>query len=301
MPYSWKEVAEAWCIPLDDFLGTRDAKLADFDPFERLKKENQSFSIDQFAAVKLLGAPELTLHLLKSSVPHVRLTAVLLNDGCRAGFVARRQEGCDLVSLAPELRGNGLSAEMLLATRVLRASRKFSDVPDLRHASKQLFCGGSYSVAGLASARAAHQLAVIRGLARGNAIPPEVLADYPQVMQSRHRKKPPDYPPDVFAASRWSNFHRIFRARGRVRVPVACRRLSRVRFRPARPSLACSPADSWRWHIATRPLARARPFDEQARPLSCACAHRAGRDRRRDPRRNGSGGPACRRPSAASV
>ncbi len=166
----------------------------------------------------------------------------------------------------------------------------------------KLFCGGSYSVAGLASARAAHQLAVIRGLARGNAIPPEVLADYPQVMQSRHRKKPPDYPPDVFAASRWSNFHRIFRARGRVRVPVACRRLSRVRFRPARPSLACSPADSWRWpHRNTAACSRETGSMNRPRPLSCACAHRAGRDRRRDPRRNGSGGPACRRPSAASV
>jgi hypothetical protein len=182
MPYSWKEVAEAWCVTLDDFLGTHEATLVDFEPFERLKKETRWLSIDPFAAIKLPDASGLTVHLLKSSAPHFRSTTVLLKDGARVGFVARRQEGCDLVCLAPGLRGNGVSADLLLATRLLRASLKFSDVPDLRDASKQLFCGGSYSVAGLASARATHRRAVMRALALGKAIPPAVLADYSHLL-----------------------------------------------------------------------------------------------------------------------
>jgi hypothetical protein len=186
MPYSWKEVAEAWCVTLDDFLGTRNVTLPDFEPFEYLKKENQWLSIDPFAAVKLPGESGLTVHLLKSRIPHIRLVTVLQNGNSRVGFVARRQEGCDLVTLAPELRGNGLSADLLLATRALRASLKYSEVPQLRLASKQLFCGGSYSAAGLASARAAHRLAVLRALAKGKAVPTEVLADYPHLLRSAH-------------------------------------------------------------------------------------------------------------------
>jgi hypothetical protein len=187
MPYSWKEVAEAWCVTLDDFLGTRHATLPDFEPFEYLKKETQWLSIDPFAAIKLPGESGLTVHLSKSRIPHIRLVAVLRRGDERVGFVARRQEGCDLVSLAPELRGNGFSADLLLATRVLRASLKFSEVPQLNLASKQLFCGGCYSAAGLASARAAHRLAVMRALAKGKAVPPEVLADYPNLSRSAHQ------------------------------------------------------------------------------------------------------------------
>jgi hypothetical protein len=181
MPYSWKEVAEAWCVTLDDFLGTRNATLPDFEPFEYLKRETQSLSIDRFAAVKLPGHSGLTVHLLKSRIPHIRMVAVLQQGDSRVGFVARRQEGCDLVTLARELRGNGLSADFLLATRVLRASLKFSEVPQIHLASKQLFCGGCYSAAGLASARAAHRVAVLRALAQGKAVPREVLADYPNL------------------------------------------------------------------------------------------------------------------------
>jgi hypothetical protein len=64
---------------------------------------------------------------------------------------------------------------MLLATRLLRATRQVMDVPDLRCASAQLFCGGSYSAAGLGCARAAHRMAVMRGLASGKPIPQSVL------------------------------------------------------------------------------------------------------------------------------
>ncbi|GAB7527299.1 hypothetical protein [Paraburkholderia sp. 2C] len=186
MPYSWKEVAEAWCVTLDDFLGARNAILPDFEPFEYVKKETQWLPLDPFAAIRLPGESGLTVHLVKSRVPHIRMVAVLRQGDTRVGFVARRQEGCDLLTLAPELRGNGLSADLLLATRVLRASLTFSDVPPLHLASKQLFCGGCYSVAGLASARAAHRLAVLRALATGKAVPPGVLADYPHLIRSAH-------------------------------------------------------------------------------------------------------------------
>jgi hypothetical protein len=175
MPYSWKEVAEGWCVSLNDFLGTREVRLADFDPFERLMREHQRFSIDRFAAARLPCDSGLTLHLLKSDLAHIRLTTVLLSGTSRVGFVARKPEGCDVVSLAPEWRGYGLSAPMLLATRMLRASRQVMDVPDLRCASAQLFCGGSYSSAGLGCAQAAHRLAVMRGLASGKPIPQAVL------------------------------------------------------------------------------------------------------------------------------
>jgi hypothetical protein len=186
MPYSWQEVAEAWCVTLDDFLGTRSAILPDFEPFEHVRKETQWLPIDPFAAIRLPGESGLTVHLLRSRVPHIRQVAVLRSGDSGVGFVVRRQEGCDLVTLAPALRGNGLSADLLLATRVLRASLKFSEVPQLHLASKQLFCGGCYSAAGLASARAAHRLAVLRALAKGKAVPQEVLADYPHLLRSAH-------------------------------------------------------------------------------------------------------------------
>jgi hypothetical protein len=186
MPYSWKEVAEAWCVTLDDFLGTRNAILPDFEPFEHVKKEIQWLAVDPFAAIRLPGESGLTVHLLKSRVPHIRQVAVLRKGESRVGFVARRQEGCDLLTLAPELRGYGFSADLLLATRALRASLKIAEVPQLQLASKQLFCGGCYSPAGLASARAAHRLAVLRALAAGKAVPPQVLADYPHLLRSAH-------------------------------------------------------------------------------------------------------------------
>ncbi|CAB3749668.1 hypothetical protein LMG29542_01065 [Paraburkholderia humisilvae] len=222
MPYSWKEVAEAWCVTLDDFLGTHGSSLADFDPFERISREVQWFSIDPFAAAPLPGESGLTVHLLKSTAPHLRLTSVLMKDGARAGFVARRQEGCDIVSLAPDLRGKGLSPDLLLATRVLRATLKYSDVMDLRSASKQLFCGGSYSCAGLASARAAHRLAVTRAVAKGKAIPATVLAHYARHPELPPGQKPPDCSVTPFHPRRRAALRPMFRTRRHRQTPRPC-------------------------------------------------------------------------------
>ncbi|TDY51569.1 hypothetical protein BX592_107137 [Paraburkholderia rhizosphaerae] len=232
----------------------------DFDPFERINKDVQRFSIDPFAAIQLPGQSGLTAHLLKSTVPHVRLTSVLMKDGRRAGFVARRPEGCDLVSLEPDLRGKGLSPELLLATRVLRASLKYSDVVDLQRASKQLFCGGSYSVAGLASARAAHRLAVMRGVSRRQAIPAAVLADYAHLPDSLPGQKPPDCRSSTRYAPRR---RRPCRAR--------MRRLTRsspnIRLRAKSPILFILSGYADRGApVRVAPLIKPRPFMQRPRP-----------------------------------
>jgi GNAT superfamily N-acetyltransferase len=180
MSYSWKDVAEGWCVPLRDFVGCEEAALPSFDPFERLTAENQSFSVDPFAVVRFTDLPGYSAHLLKSRLPEARLSSVLVNQGVRVGYVTRQAAGCDVICLAPELHGKGLASRLLAATRQLRATLKILPVGDLRAASKQLFCGGSYSKAGLAATRSAHRAAVKRALEAGKPVPSEVLADYPE-------------------------------------------------------------------------------------------------------------------------
>ena len=184
MSYSWKDVAEGWCVPLRDFVGCEVAVLPPFAPFARLTKENQWFSVDPFAATRLLGASEFSVHLLKSKVPDVRMSTVLMKQGVRVGFVTRKKEGCDIICLAPELHGKGLSTRLLMATRQLRASYQIAPVKEVRTASRQLFCGGSYSEAGLAATRATHREAVRWGLENGKPVSPEVLADYPEFAEA---------------------------------------------------------------------------------------------------------------------
>lgn len=183
MSYSWKDVAEGWCVPLRDFVGCEEAVLPAFDPFERLAREDQSFSIDQFASAALPNHPGYRVHLLKSRQAEVRMSAVLVLNGQRVGFITRKPEGCDVIALAHELCGKGLAAQLLLVTRTLRANLKIAQVEGVAQASKTLFCGGSYSVAGLATTRAAHRLAVRLALDADKPVPAEVLADYPQFKQ----------------------------------------------------------------------------------------------------------------------
>ena len=181
MSYSWKDISEGWCVPLRDFVGCEEAILCPFDPFERLVNDNEWLSVDPFVATKLPGLPEFSVHLLKSRVPHLRMSAVMVNRGVRVGYVTRRAAGCDVICVAPEFRGKGIAQRLLLTTRELRASLEYKPIESLRLASKHLFCGGSYSTAGLATARSAHREAVRCALARGKAVPEEVLADYPEL------------------------------------------------------------------------------------------------------------------------
>ena len=180
MSYSWKDVAEGWCVPRRDFVGCEVAVLPPFAPFEKLTQENQSYSIDQFASLALQDHPGFRVHLLKSKKPEVRSSAVLIADGQRVGFVTRKTAGCDVIALAPEQCGKGLAAPLLLITRALRANLQISMVTDIKRATKVLFCGGSYSDAGLAATRAAHRQAVRQAIEAGNPVPDEVPQAYPE-------------------------------------------------------------------------------------------------------------------------
>jgi hypothetical protein len=183
--YSWKDVAEGWCVPLRDFVGCEEAVLPPFDPFEQLTAENRSFSVDPFAVVRFSDLPGYSVHLLKSRVPEARMSSVLVKQGVRVGYVTRKAAGCDVICLASELHGKGLASRLLLATRQLRSSLKIVPVDDLRVASKQLFCGGSYSTAGLATTKAAHRDAVRRALKAGKSVPAQVLLEYPEFCPMR--------------------------------------------------------------------------------------------------------------------
>jgi hypothetical protein len=137
--------------------------------------------VDPFASMRFPGVDGLTIYQLKSTLPHHRATVVLVNSiGVRVGFIARHPAGCDVVSLAPDMRAQGLSAEFVLAARALRARTKHAEISDLRLASTELFCGGSYSVAGLACVRAAHRAAIAKALRHGKPVPDNVLRDYRQ-------------------------------------------------------------------------------------------------------------------------
>src|ERR1700754_3724832 len=120
MHLSWEDVALGWPVTLADFVGTQQAMLPDFDPFDRLCGEYRNFSLDPFAALNV-SDDGLRLHLLKSTLAPNRLTAVLVDGHQRVGYVARRPEGCDVVSLAAHLRSRGLAAPLLLGARRLRA------------------------------------------------------------------------------------------------------------------------------------------------------------------------------------
>jgi hypothetical protein len=187
MQLSWQDMAEGWPVTLADFLGADEATLPDFEPFDRLTADYRGLSLDPFAVVRVPELEGLRIHLLKSTLPHCRQTAVLVEGGERVGYVARHPAGCDVVSLAPRLRSHGLAVPLILGARSLRARLQYAAIVDLRLASKTLFCGGSYSPAGLASVRAAHRVAVARALRAGKPVRLEVLDAWPADLLSLTR------------------------------------------------------------------------------------------------------------------
>lgn len=182
---TWHDLAEAWHLPLSDFLGLdpRDrqnwVRLPDFDPFQRIHGRYRYHSLECRAAGPVRGTPGFRLALVRSRIASEAMTAALLDgEGQRVGYVERLAVENDVVSLAPHLRGQGLAAPMILAAMKLRAHYRMRAAPrSVVSGVRALFFGGCYSRIGLAACAAAHRLAISRALKTGRTMAKEVLDD----------------------------------------------------------------------------------------------------------------------------
>jgi hypothetical protein len=119
--------------------------------------------------------------LVKSRDIRMRLTTILVQQDRRTGFICRHPEGCDIISLAPDVRGKNLAAPFILAAMTLRSRLRYQPITTVQKPTRALFWGGCYSQAGFRAVAAAHRLAVERAWSRGRPVSDSVLADYPDL------------------------------------------------------------------------------------------------------------------------